>query len=169
MMFCVNNNKYVTNTCNIGNIAMLLAFTLCGGIVITANVCSAYQSFIVNNNNTATPGVAMYYHDITNGNRNNTKSVGLMYQDAMYDSSSGAFVGINQGYSLSTNQLNFTTNEVFFLTDDSVISVVNNIFILSATGNYQKYTGGTLDWKVIQLDPDYVSKITVTAPRDDDD
>ena len=88
MMFCVNNNKYVTNTCNIGNIAMLLAFTLCGGIVITANVCSAYQSFIVNNNNTATPGVAMYYHDITNGNRNNTKSVGLMYQDAMYDSSS---------------------------------------------------------------------------------
>ena len=81
----------------------------------------------------------------------------------------GAFVGINQGYSLSTNQLNFTTNEVFFLTDDSVISVVNNIFILSATGNYQKYTGGTLDWKVIQLDPDYVSEITVTAPRDDDD
>lgn len=140
-MFRVNNNKYVT-TCNIGNIAMLLAFTLCGGIVITANVCSAYQSFIVNN--TATPGVATYYHDITNSNRNNTKSVGLVYQDAMYDRSSGAFVGINQGYSLSTNQLNFTTNEVFFLTDGSIISVINNIFILSATGNYQKYTGGTL-------------------------
>ena len=132
-MFRVNNNKYVT-TCNIGNIVMLLAFTLCGGIVITANVCSAYQSFIVNN--TATPGVATYYHDITNSNRNNTKSVGLVYQDAMYDRSSGAFIGINQGYSLSTNQLNFTTNEVFFLTDGSIISVINNIFILSATGNY---------------------------------
>lgn len=86
-MFRVDNNKYVT-TCNIGNIAMLLAFTLCGGIVITANVCSTYQSFIVNN--TATPGVATYYHDITNSNRNSTKSVGLVYQDqdAMYDRSS---------------------------------------------------------------------------------
>ena len=73
-----------------------------------------------------------------------------------------AFVGINQGYSLSTNQLNFTTNKVFFLTDGSIISVINNIFILSATGNYQKYTGGTLYEKVIQLDPDYVSEITLT-------
>jgi hypothetical protein len=55
-----------------------------------------------------------------------------------------AFVGINQGYSLSTNQLNFTTNEVFFLTDGSIISVINKTCILSTTGNYQKYTGGTL-------------------------
>ena len=44
------------------------------------------------------------------------------------------------------------------------LTLIDDIYIVSATGIYEKYTGGTMVWNDLQYDPSYISEVTMTEP-----
>jgi hypothetical protein len=117
---------------------------------------SAYN-FIIRNNSTK----GDYYQEITDGTTG--EWIGEMYQDSVFDAF-GRRIGTNQGYSFDfDNRTSYNFNNILFLGDGNEIYWMDGA-IISATGIYEQYQGGSLEMNVLEMDPAFVAELTLVEP-----
>ncbi len=168
-----NNFFYIIST--YGNMSVSCSSSSSGVVValmcLFASVVSAYD-FVIRNNKTGSDG--NYYREIRDGML--TKEwIGEMYQDSVFDAS-GRRLGLNQGYMFYfDNGTSSNYNNILFLGEGNEIYWMDGD-IISASGIYEQYQGGTLELLVADnnVDPTVVGEITLVKPpppskKNDDD
>ena len=79
----------------------------------------------------------------------------------------GKMIGISQGFAFNfkpdTSPDPANRNWIFFL-EGGQLDVLDQA-IVSGTGKYEKYTGGTVQQQITSVDPTYTSEITLVEPQ----
>ena len=79
----------------------------------------------------------------------------------------GNMIGISQGFAFNfepdTSPDPANRNWIFFL-EGGQLDVLDQA-IVSGTGKYEKYTGGTVQQQITSVDPTYTSEITLVEPQ----
>ena len=88
-----------------------------------------------------TANTLSYYQNITDGAG---KWIGELYQDTLFDRGTGEYVGVNQGYAFNFDDGIEVNNNIMFMegSEDQLYWTGNAV--ISASGNYSKYQGGTV-------------------------
>ena len=100
-----------------------------------------------------------YYNQITDGEG---LWVGEMWQEYITDAS-GERIGLDQGFAFNFgNNVGNVSNNVMFIGEDVIYSSGN--VILNASGIFQPYQGGTIEFVVIQTDPEFIAVANFSTP-----
>ena len=128
-------------------------------LVLRLLVSASAYDFIIRNTGNNTDG--NYYQEITDGLTG--EWIGEMYQDSVFDAF-GRRIGTNQGYSFDfDNGTSYNDNNILFLGDGNEIYWMDSA-IISATGVYEQYQGGSLKMNVLEMDPAFVAEVTLVEP-----
>ena len=104
-----------------------------------------------------------FYEPITDAEGN---QIGERFQNPAINDA-GERIGTSQGFAFNfaPNSTSDPANRnwIFFL-DDGQVEVMDQT-IVSATGSYEKYSGGRVSQNIASVDPDYVSEITLIQPE----
>ena len=91
--------------------------------------------------NSSIPDALEYYQNITDGAG---EWIGELYLDSLFDRVSGEFVGLNQGYAFNLDDGTFVSSDIImFMEGQDQINYIGNA-IISASGDYKKYEGGSI-------------------------
>lgn len=119
---------------------------------------SSPPQFVVNDTNSST-----FYQPIhANSTDPQSRVIGELYQDRIFDASGNNRVGTHQGFAFNfgNSSVLYNSNDILFFGNAGELNTIDT-YILSGSGDFEKFSGGYMpEWRTLSDNP-YIAEISL--------